>query len=369
MSQDPSDRRDDAGPVVVPVGESVTLRQTVTYAVREALSGAGEPVVHFVAPVAWHDIGDVAAGVREETETLLERVAVWAREDGDDDLVVETTVIGADTYLFGPDDYARVIASYADDDGIERVVVDPQYSPGGNVPILRPMKAALAERGLVVEEAPVDRPTRRGRLLRRGGALQFATLFGISFLFYQLLGGFAGTGFDVATGAVSATLVAAMLHRITFTDRLHLPTLGRQLVRLVAYVPYLLYEIVVSNLRVAYVILHPSLPIEPRMVETECAVWGGMPLTLLANSITLTPGTLTVRVHGRRMMIHTLTPAAREGLFDGALERAVRFVFYGRPALAVATPRERDDARIVESDDSDDADGETAATGPAGGDA
>ena len=371
MSQDPPDRRDDAGPVVVPVGESVTLRQTVTYAVREALSGdgagAGEPAVHFVAPVAWHDIGDVAAGVREETETLLERVAVWAREDGDDDLVVETTVLGADSYLFGPDDYARVIATYADDDGIERVVVDPQYSPGGNVPILRPMEAALAERGLVVEEAPIDRPTRRGQLLRRGGIVQFATLFGVSFLFYQLLGGFAGTGFDVATGAVSAALVAAMLHRITFTDGLRVPTLGRQLLRLVAYVPYLLYEIVVSNLRVAYVILHPSLPIEPRMTETECALWGGMPLTLLANSITLTPGTLTVRVHGRQLVVHTLTPAAREGLFGGALERAVRFVFYGRPALAVATPRERDNARVVEDDDGDE--GETVATAPAGGDA
>ncbi len=362
--------------MVVPVGESVTLRQTVAYAVREAVSGDGadggddgEPTVHFVAPVAWHDIGDVGVGVREETEELLERVAVWAREDGDDDLAVETAIIGAGEYLFGPDDYARVIADYAADVGGDRVVVDPEYSPGGNVPILRPMEAALAERGLVVEEAPVDRPTRRGRLLRGGGAAQFATLFGISFLFYQLLGGFSGKQFDLVTGVASATLVAAMLHRITFTDRLRLRTLGRQLVRLVAYVPYLLYEIVLSNLQVAYVVLHPSLPIEPRTTEVRSALWGGMPLTLLANSITLTPGTLTVRVRGRRMVVHTLIPAAREGLFDGALERAVRFVFYGRPALAAATPRERGDARIVEDEDDADAEGETVVTGAPGGDA
>ena len=347
MSQDPPDRRDDAGPILVPVGESVTLRQTVAYAVREALEAAGE--VHFVEAVAWHDIGDVGAEVREETEDRLDRVAVWADEDASEaELDVETAIIGAEEYLFGPDDYARVLAGYAEDNGIGRVVVDPEYSPGGNVPILRPMEADLAESGLSVEEAPVDRPTRRGRVLRRGGALQFATLFGVSFLFYQLLGGFTLAGFDLVTGAASATLVAAMLHRITFSDRLRLPTLGRRLVRLVIYAPYLVYEIIKANLLVSYVILHPDLPIEPRMTEVECALWGGMPVTMLANSITLTPGTLTVRVRGRGLVVHTLIPAAREGLFDGALERAVRFVFYGRRALAVASPRERGDCRIVD---------------------
>ena len=77
-------------------------------------------------------------------------------------------------------------------------------------------------------------------------------------------------------------------------------------------------------------------------------LWGGMPVTALANSITLTPGTLTVRTRGRGMVVHTLIPAAREGLFDGALERGVRFVFYGRRALAVASPRERGDCRIID---------------------
>ena len=346
MSQDPPDRRDGAGPILVPVGESVTLRQTVAYAVREALEAGGE--VHFVEAVAWHDIGDVGAEVREETEERLDRVAVWADEDAQAELDVETAIIGAEEYLFGPDDYARVLAAYAENHDIGRVVVDPEYSPGGNVPILRPMETDLAEAGLSVEEAPVDRPTRRGRLLRRGGVLQFATLFGISFLFYQLLSGFTLAGFDLVTGAASATLVAAMLHRTTFSDRLRPTTVGRQLVRLVIYVPYLVYEIIRSNLLVSYVILHPDLPIEPRMTEVECALWGGMPVTALANSITLTPGTLTVRTRGRGMVVHTLIPAAREGLFDGALERGVRFVFYGRRALAVASPRERGDCRIID---------------------
>jgi multicomponent Na+:H+ antiporter subunit E len=340
-----SDESGKSGPILVPVGESVTLRNTVAYAVREAEAAAG--TVHFVTAVAWHDIGDVSADEREELYDLLERVTVWAEEDADGPLDVETSIVGADEYLFGPDDFARVFGRYAREHGIERVVVDPEYSPGGNVPLLQPMETDLRIAGLTVEEAPVERPTRRGRLRRRGGLLQFATLFGVSFLFYQLLGGFAGTQFDLLTGAASAAVVATMLHRISFSDRPSLLTLGRQLARLVVFVPFLLYEIVKSNLLVSYVILHPRLPIEPRMTEVRSAVWGGMPVTTLANSITLTPGTLTVRVRGQDLVVHTLVPPAREGLFDGSLERWVRFVFYGRIAASVASPRERDDCRIL----------------------
>jgi multicomponent Na+:H+ antiporter subunit E len=344
VPEDAPDRPAD-GAILVPVGESVTLRNTVAYAVREALAASGE--VHFVAAVAWHDIGDVSAAEREELYDLLERVAVWAEEDADEPITVETAVVGADEYLFGPDDFARVLGEYARGHDIDRIVVDPEYSPGGNLPLLRPMEAELSESGFLVEEAPVERATRRGRLLRRGGLAQFLTLFGVSFLFYQLLAGFTAAQFDLVTGAMSGVVVAGMLHRVTFDGRPRLLRLARQLLRLAVFVPYLLYEIVKSNLLVSYVILHPDLPIEPRLTEVRSAVWGSMPVATLANSITLTPGTLTVRVRGQDFVVHTLIPPAREGLFDGGLERAVRFVYYGRISASVSSPRERGDTRIL----------------------
>lgn len=345
MPEDSPDRPAD-GAILVPVGESVTLRNTVAYAVREAVATSG--TVHFVTAVAWHDIGDVSAEQREELYDRLERVAVWAEEDADGPLDVETAVVGAEEYLFGPDDFARVLGGYARDHDVDRIVVDPEYSPGGNLPLLRPMEAELSEAGFRVEEAPVERATRRGRLLRRGGAVQFLTLFGISFLFYQLLAGVTATQFDLVTGAISGVVVAGMLHRITFDGRPRLHQLARQALRLAVYVPYLLYEIIKSNILVSYVILHPDLPIEPRLTEVRSAVWGGMPVATLANSITLTPGTLTVRVRGQDFVVHTLIPPAREGLFDGDLERAVRFVFYGRISASISSPRERGDVRILE---------------------
>ena len=72
---------------------------------------------------------------------------------------------------------------------------------------------------------------------------------------------------------------------------------------------------------------------------------------MLANSITLTPCTQTVRADDQELYVHSLVPFAREGLFDGALERWVRFVFYGREAARFPTPRERGDTEILQDPD------------------
>ena len=131
----------------------------------------------------------------------------------------------------------------------------------------------------------------------------------------------------------------------------HDPTLAdspKRMLRGVLYVPYLLYEIIVSNLVVARVILDPSVEIDPRMTTVRAFVGSGFPLTMLANSITLTPGTLTVKADDQTLYVHSLLPFAREGLFDGSLERWVRFVFYGREAARFPSPRDRGDAEVLQ---------------------
>jgi multicomponent Na+:H+ antiporter subunit E len=346
--------------LLVPVGESVTLRNTVAHAVATAAEDGLEEV-HFVAPVAQHFVGDADRPAREAVRALLDRVSVWAEEDAPEAApTVRTAVIGTDEYLFSPDDYAAVLAAYAAEHGIERIVVDPEYSPGGNVPLLRPMEVALAKRGLDVSEAPSSRPVRRSRLARRGGAIQFGLLFGVSFLFYHLLGGFAvvtGDSFDfyyeLATSTLVAGIVAGSLYTVSLSARTRVRTIAVQAVRLAVYVPYLLYEIVKSNILITLIILHPKLPIEPRMTRVRSAVWGGPALTTLANSITLTPGTLTVRADGQRLYVHGLFSSAREGIADGGLERAVRFVFYGRRAAAISSPEERGDYEELQGPEAD----------------
>jgi multicomponent Na+:H+ antiporter subunit E len=330
--------------ILVPVGESITLRNTVAYAVREAASRVeedGAATVHFVYPVT----GRVAdqAGL-EDPRALLERVEVWARDDlGDEadasNVAFETAVRAADEYLFSPADYARTLTEYAEEQGLDHIIIDPEYTPAGSAPMVQPLEYELEQSGLTVEEAPVERPTRRARLVRGGGLAKFASVFGASYLFYLAIGGFAGT-FDFVTGAFSAAVTAALLSQISLSDAPDTRTPVR-LLRFLVYAPYLLWAIAKANVTMAYVVLHPSLPIDPKMERFEAAVWGDLPVTTLANSITLTPGTLTVDVIDREFHVHSLTRSSREDLLAGALERAVRFVYYGRDAMAIASPEER----------------------------
>ncbi|MFB6082711.1 MAG: monovalent cation/H+ antiporter subunit E [Halorientalis sp.] len=337
------------GKLLVPVSQSTTLRNTVAYAVRNAVEGEDRyDAVHFVYPESSRaaDDGEIA-----DARELLERVRVWAGEDlGDDDpdLAVETDLIGVDTYLFSPSDYVELLAGYAEDNGIESVLLDPEFDPGGTTPLLPPLEAELERTGLRVETAPVERGTRRARLVRRTGIGQFVLLAGLSFGFYLLVGGSLAV-FDLVTGAISAGIVATVLWRISLTGPVQPVRLLARVARMLVYTPYLLYEIVVANLAIAYVVLHPSLPIDPELVEFDAAVWSELPVTTLANSITLTPGTLTVDVTRQHFVVHSLTEGSREDLLDGGLERAVRFVFYGRAAARGPGPRERGDEGGEES--------------------
>ncbi|WP_280585895.1 monovalent cation/H+ antiporter subunit E [Halorubrum sp. Boch-26] len=342
--------------VVVPVEPSPTLRATVAHVVEAAVDGEFS-VVHFVEIASWRD-GDPGSGDRTaEARRVLERVVAWAEADLDDadgdtgdGVTVVSTLIGADEYLFGPDDYVDVIAEYAEDQGADTVVLDPEYTPVGNTALLQPLEFALSNTPLAVRTAPVGRPTRRERLRSEATGVRFAAMFGLSLAFYFVLGD-PLYWFDWVTGVATAVIVSITLSQISFDADPGVPRTPQRLVRGAIYVPVLLYEIVVANLVVARVILDPRLPIDPTLNRVRVIVGSGLPLMTLANSITLTPGTLTVRARDSNLYVHSLVPWAREGLFDGSLERWTRFVYYGRSAARLPTPREREDYAVLQGPD------------------
>ncbi len=337
----------DAFRLLVPVADSVTVRNTVAYAVDVATEAAADrPVeLHVVDVASTRAVDPDAPAELAAASDLLDRVEAWVDEDTGGErpsnLSLVTEVLGADQYLFSPGDYADVLLSYADEQAIDRIVLDPEYSPGGAGPMLRPLTIELARGDVAIEEAPVERRTERTVLTRAASLPKYLAVFGASYLFYMLLS--AWKPIDVFTGFLTATLVAVLLAPVAFSDQPSFTRVAKQTVRMAIYTPYLFKEIAVANLQIAYVVLHPDLPIDPEVVELKAAVWGDTAVTTLANSITLTPGTLTVSVTDRAFAIHSLTAGSRADLFDGGLERAVRFVFYGREAAAIATPRERGD--------------------------
>jgi multicomponent Na+:H+ antiporter subunit E len=342
--------------VVVPVEPTQTLRATVSHVVEAAIDGEFD-AIHFVEIASWRD-GDPGTDDRAaEARRVLERVVAWAEADLDDadgdsgdDVAVASAVIGAEEYLFGPDDYVDVLAAYAETHGADTVLLDPEYTPVGNTTLLQPLEFALSNTSLTVETAPVRRPTRPERLRSEATGVRFAAMFGLSLAFYFVLGD-PFYWFDWVTGVATAAIVSITLSRVSFDADPAIPRTPKRLVRGAIYVPVLLYEIILANLVVARVILDPRLPIEPTLNRVTVIVGSGLPLMTLANSITLTPGTLTVRARDSDLYVHSLLPWAREGLFDGSLERWTRFVYYGRSAARLPTPRERDDYAILQGPD------------------
>jgi len=331
--------------LLVPVDDSVTIRETVAYVVRQASDAIedGQAVeLHFVSISV---MGATPEESEQDRDRLRELIDAWLTEDfGEeipDGVTVETAIVGQDQYLFSPDDYANVLLEYASNHDLGRVVMDPEYNPEGTIPLLAPIESRLRASDIDVEQAPVEREARQPALSRAATLPRYFAIFAISFGFYLSIGSLVL--FDLITGAITAGLVSLLLTPVAFRRT---PSFGRalrQLVRMPLYTVYLLWEIAKANVTMAYVILHPSLPIDPKMVELRAALWGDVPITTLANSITLTPGTLSVTVSQRTFLVHSLTGSSRDDLSAGGLERAVRFVFYGRSGARIPSPRERGD--------------------------
>ena len=343
------------GGLVVPVEPTPTLRATIAHVVETAVEG-GFATIHLVEIASWRNGDPDAEDRANEAVRVLERAEAWANSDLDDtdgerpQVTVVTEVIGADEYLFGPDDYVDALAAYAETHDADTVILDPEYTPVGNTTLLQPLEFALSNTDLRVETAPVTRPTRRERLRSEATGKRFVAMFGVSLAFYFVLGD-PLYWFDWVTGVATAAIVSITLSRVSFDAEPAFPRTPLRVLRGLLYVPVLLFEIIKANLEVARVILDPRLPIEPSMNRMRVIVGSGLPLMTLANSITLTPGTLTVRARDSDLYVHSLIPAARDGLFDGSLERWTRFIYYGRSAARLPSPRERDDCAILQGPD------------------
>jgi multicomponent Na+:H+ antiporter subunit E len=123
-------------------------------------------------------------------------------------------------------------------------------------------------------------------------------------------------------GAVSVVLVAVITLRAGFLSR---DVYSFYLAPgLPGYWAWLFGEIVKSNLVVARVVLSPDLPIAPRVLHVRIDELSPVKQTVLANSITLTPGTLSVDIADGILEVHCLTDSVAEDLLGGAMMARVR---------------------------------------------
>ena len=97
--------------------------------------------------------------------------------------------------------------------------------------------------------------------------------------------------------------------------------------RFMVYLPRLCYRIVLSNLHVARLILHPRLPIAPKMIRYRTTLHHPTAVVLLAHSITITPGTITAEANLTELEIHALDGDSATDLTTGKLEKEIAWVF------------------------------------------
>ncbi len=149
-----------------------------------------------------------------------------------------------------------------------------------------------------------------------------ATFF-ILLIFWIVLSGMFDA-FHFTLGLFCCALVAH------FSSGLLFPEAGRPWVRellgMAIYFPWLVKEIIVANLQVAYIILHPRMleKIDPHLFRFKSKLTRPLAKVAMAQSITLTPGTITVNIHEDEFTVYALTRESAEGLPGEMEERIAR---------------------------------------------
>ena len=123
-------------------------------------------------------------------------------------------------------------------------------------------------------------------------------------------------------GAVSLLIVIWFMWRMERVDEKldFLPMRPRMLY----YLLWLMWQVVLSNIDLVRRIWDPALPIRPTWQRLDIKVTSSLAKTLYANSITLTPGTLTTDVREDHFMVHSLSPDGIEDLRKGGMEEQIQ---------------------------------------------
>lgn len=139
--------------------------------------------------------------------------------------------------------------------------------------------------------------------------------------FWLVLSGHYNT-LTLGAGIASVALTLFLAARMKIVDEEGHPI--HLLPGAITYWPWLAVEIAKAALDVTKIILNPKLPISPTLIRIRASQRGAAALVTYANSITLTPGTITARVSGHEFLVHAVTRDGAAELAEGKMDRRVR---------------------------------------------
>jgi multicomponent Na+:H+ antiporter subunit E len=149
-----------------------------------------------------------------------------------------------------------------------------------------------------------------------------------TFLLFAVWMGLAGTAemAEIVTGlVVSATIARLSMGEIPACKKGG----GFNPVAFLGYLVVLFKNLIISNIQITKRVLHPKVPVNPGIVELKTDIECDWKKLLLANSITLTPGTLTLDVIDDRLYVHWIDVSTRDKekideMIKGDFERAIQ---------------------------------------------
>jgi multicomponent Na+:H+ antiporter subunit E len=162
-------------------------------------------------------------------------------------------------------------------------------------------------------------------------ALQAFLQFVVLFVFWLLLSDQYDALF-IGMGVVSAALVTYLTHHLVVASL----ALGEREVawrtptrvwRAVVWAGWMVGRATLAGVQVAYFVLHPRLPLEPGLLRFRAGLQSPAARVMLATSITLVPGTMTVRLDGDEYLVHALVPSSADDLCAGRLQTIVGRIF------------------------------------------
>lgn len=146
------------------------------------------------------------------------------------------------------------------------------------------------------------------------------SLAGVLAILWLLLSGHY-TAFLLTLGVASVVTVVLLARRLDIVDPEGHP--AHLTMAILTYWPWLLKEIVVSNFDVAKAILKGDAAVHRQIFTVKASQESELGHAIYANSITLTPGTVSIALEDGVITVHALTPAGAEGVKSGAMDRRV----------------------------------------------
>ncbi len=162
---------------------------------------------------------------------------------------------------------------------------------------------------------------------RKSSAASYILTFVFTFVTWVLLSGKLDA-FHLSLGVISCLIVSAMSGKILLPSP-DVHRLPGQWGRFITYVPWLLYQIFIANIHVTKLVFHPRMKelINPQMITFNSRLSSEMSRFVFANSITLTPGTITVYVSILgKFTVHAIDDASASAL-PGEMEGRVAAIF------------------------------------------